>query len=144
MIGPYGYCADLSRSWTIGHTRMTNKQRELYSAALDQINHNIEVLKPGMMFAEFNEKSWRIPEKYQPNRYSCAFHGVGMADEWPSCPTHPDFARASVGRLEENMMLCVESCIGEAAGRECIKLETQVLLTAKGAVRLDGFPWEVG
>jgi Xaa-Pro aminopeptidase len=142
MIGPYGYCADLSRSWTIGHTRMTNKQRELYSAALDQINHNLAVLQPGMTFAEFNEKSWRIPEKYQPNRYSCAFHGVGMADEWPSCPTHPDFARAASGMLEENMTVCVESCLGEGGGRECMKLETQVLLTAKGAVRLDSFPWE--
>ena len=30
MIGPYGYCADLSRSWTIGHTRMSNEQRALY------------------------------------------------------------------------------------------------------------------
>ena len=23
MIGPYGYCADLSRTWTIGHTAKT-------------------------------------------------------------------------------------------------------------------------
>ncbi|WP_419905892.1 M24 family metallopeptidase [Kiloniella sp.] len=41
MIGPYGYCADLSRAWTCGHTPMNDKQMELYSAALDQINHNL-------------------------------------------------------------------------------------------------------
>jgi hypothetical protein len=40
------------------------------------------------------------------------------------------------------MTLCVEALIGEDGGRECVKLETQVLLTAKGAVRLDTFPWE--
>jgi Xaa-Pro aminopeptidase len=143
MIGPYGYCADLSRSWTIGHTRMTNTQRDLYLAALDQINHNLAILKPGMTLAEFNEKSWRIPEKYQPRRYSVAFHGVGMADEWPSCPTHVDFARAYQAVLQENMCVCVESLIGEEGGRECIKLETQVVLKGNGAERLDSFPWEM-
>jgi Xaa-Pro aminopeptidase len=142
MIGPYGYCADLSRSWTVGHVRMGNKQRELYSAALDQIHHNVGILKPGMAFAEFNEKSWRIPERYQPRRYSAAFHGVGMADEWPSFPTHVDFARAYTGQLEKDMCVCIESLIGEEGGRECVKLETQVLITDKGGVRLDSFPWE--
>ncbi|MGH6817003.1 MAG: M24 family metallopeptidase [Hyphomicrobiaceae bacterium] len=144
LIGPYGYCADLSRSWTIGHVAMSNKQRELYAAALDQIDHNVGVLRPGMTLAEFNDKSWRIPERYQARRYSAALHGVGMADEWPSMPTHVDFARAYSGTLEENMTVCVESLIGEEDGHECIKLETQVLLTPAGAVRLDSFPWEDG
>jgi Xaa-Pro dipeptidase len=42
------------------------------------------------------------------------------------------------------MCVCVESLIGEDGGAECIKLETQVVLTSKGCVRLDSFPWEVG
>lgn len=142
MIGPYGYCADLSRSWTIGHVRMSNKQRELYSAALDQINHNLGVLKAGMSFAEFNDESWRIPERYLANRYSVAVHGVGMADEYPSVPLHPDFERAYDGHFEENSVVCVESLIGEQGGRESMKLETQVVIKANGAERLDSFPWE--
>lgn len=142
LIGPYGYCADLSRSWTIGHVRMSNKQRELYGAAREQIEHNLSILKAGMSFREFNDKSWRIPEKYQPRRYSVALHGVGLADEYPSVPLHLDFARAYEGRFEENMTVCVESLIGEEQGRECIKLETQALITKEGAVRLDSFPWE--
>ncbi|MEE9587183.1 MAG: Xaa-Pro peptidase family protein [Hyphomicrobiaceae bacterium] len=141
MIGPYGYCADLSRSWTCGHTRMTTKQRELYGAALDQINHNLSVLQVGMSFRAFNERSWRIPEKYQPYRYTVALHGVGMADEWPLVLLHPDFGEAYGGRFEENMVVCVESLIGEADS-ECIKLETQAVLTPQGAERLDSFPWE--
>jgi Xaa-Pro aminopeptidase len=143
MIGPYGYCADLSRSWTIGHVRMTNTQRAYYAAAVEQIEHNVAVLKPGLSFRAFNEKSWRIPEKYQPRRYSLALHGVGMADEFPSVPLHLDFARATEGMFLENMVVCVESLIGEADGRECVKLETQVLITANGAQRLDTFPWEI-
>jgi Xaa-Pro dipeptidase len=142
MIGPYGYCADLSRSWTVGHTKMTNVQKTLYSAALDQIEHNMALLKPGLSFAEFNEKSWRIPEKYRACRYSVAMHGVGLADEWPSVPLHPDFANAHGGGFAENMTVCVESLIGEEGGRECMKLETQVVITKDGARRLDSFPWE--
>src|SRR5206468_400095 len=92
MVGPYGYCADLSRSWTIGHVPMSAMQKDLYSVALQQIEHNLGIVRPGMSFSEFNEKSWRIPEKYQPCRYSVALHGVGMVDEWPSLPTHVDFA----------------------------------------------------
>ncbi len=99
MIGPYGYCADLSRTWTVGHTRMSNSQRELYCAALEQIHHNVDLLKPGLSFRDYNEKSWRIPEKYRARRYSVALHGVGMADEYPGVPLHPDFARAYEGRV---------------------------------------------
>ena len=93
-----------------------------------------------MDFAEFNEKSWRIPEHYLARRYSSALHGVGLADEYPGVPLHPDFDQAYGGRFEENMTVCVESLIGEERGRECIELETQVLITGKGAVRLDTFP----
>jgi Xaa-Pro aminopeptidase len=142
LIGPYGYCADLSRSWPIGHVRMSNKQRELYGAAREQIEHNLCLLKAGMSFREFNEKSWRIPEKYQARRYSVVLHGVGLADEWPSVPLHPDFAKAYDGTFEENMTVCVESLIGEEGTGECIKLETQVLIGSNGAERLDSFPWE--
>jgi Xaa-Pro aminopeptidase len=142
MIGPYGYCADLSRSWTCGHTRMSGTQRELYAAALEQINHNLSILTPGMSFGEFNEKSWHVPERYRACRYSVALHGVGLADEYPWVPLHVDFAKAYDGRLEENMTVCVESLIGEQGGRECVKLETQVVITPHGAVRLDTFPWE--
>ncbi len=141
LIGPYGYCADLSRSWPIGHVRMSNKQRELYAVAREQIDHNVSILRAGMSFREFNEKSWQIPEKYQARRYSVALHGVGLADEWPSVPLHPDFATAYDGTFEENMTVCVESLIGEDGAGECIKLETQVLIGPRGSERLDSFPW---
>jgi hypothetical protein len=44
--------------------------------------------------------------------------------------------------LEENMTVCLESLIAEDGGPESVKLETQVLITEKGAVRLDSFPFE--
>jgi Xaa-Pro aminopeptidase len=141
MIGPYGYCADLSRSWTAGHVAMTAKQRELYAAAREQIEHNMALLKPGLSFAEYNERSWRIPDKYLPYRYTLAAHGTGMADEWPSVLLHPDFDKNHGGGFVENMVVNVESLIAEK-GTESIKLETQVLITGNGPERLDSFPWE--
>ncbi len=142
MIGPYGYCADLSRSWTCGYVPMNDTQKRLYSAAREQIEHNMALLQPGRSFAEFNAKSWRIPTPYVDYRYSLAAHGVGMADEWPVVPLHPDFAGAHGGKFEDGMVICIESLIGEK-GSESIKLETQVLVTKHGPERLDSFPWEM-
>lgn len=141
MIGPYGYCADLSRSWTCGYTKQTNKQKELYSAALDQIHHNLSLIRDGVSFAEFNENSWRIPDRFLNFRYSVAAHGAGMGDEWPVVLLHPDFQHNHTGRFEANMVICVESLIAEE-GSESIKLETQVVVTGNGVERLDSFPWE--
>ncbi len=141
MVGPYGYCADLSRSWTCGYTPMNPTQQRLYNIALDQVEHNMNLIEPGLSFAEFNQKSWRIPDQHIPFRYSVALHGVGMADEWPIVLLHPDFANNHGGMFEQGMVICVESLMAEE-GSESIKLETQVLVTEHGAERLDSFPWE--
>ena len=142
MIGPYGYCADLSRSWVCGYEPMNVTQKRLYSTALQQIEHNMGLVKPGVSFLEFNEKSWRIPDKHAEYRYSLAAHGVGMADEWPVVPLHIDWSeRVTSGIFEPGMVLCIESLIAEK-GTESIKLETQLLVTETGTERLDTFPWE--
>lgn len=142
MIGPYGYCADLSRSWPIGHVHMTSHQRDIYLRAREQIEYNLGLLKAGLSFDEFNARSWQIPEKYLSCRYSVALHGVGLADEYPSIPLHPDWSASYRGFFQENMTVCVESLIGEVGRGECVKLETQVVITSQGADRLDSFPWE--
>lgn len=142
MVGPYGYCADLSRSWTCGDVPMTGLQRRLYATAREQIEHNLALLEPGLDFTEFNARSWRIPAAHQPYRYSLAAHGVGMADEWPVILLHPDFDTSHGGCFETGQVICVESLIAEE-GSESVKLETQVLITESGASRLDSFPWEL-
>ena len=142
MIGPYGYCADLSRSWTIDHVAMAPEQRTLYAAALEQVEHNLALIRPGMDWREYSERSWPIPDRYLANRYSCLLHGVGMCDEYPGVYAPQDAADFQAGRFEPGMVLAVESLIGEEGGREAVKLETQVLVTGSGAERLDSFPWE--
>ncbi|MEO6122464.1 MAG: Xaa-Pro peptidase family protein [Ilumatobacteraceae bacterium] len=141
MIGPNGYCADISRSWTIGHVPLNAIQRDLYRSAVDQIEHNVGVITAGMSFDEFNERSWRIPERFRAGRYGYAFHGIGMADEWPGVATHVDYD-TYIGGFEPGMVVSVESLIGEDGGRESVKLETQVVITETGVERLDTYPWE--
>jgi Xaa-Pro aminopeptidase len=93
-----------------------------------------------MTFDEFNAKSWRIPDRHLPYRYSLAAHGVGMADEWPVIPLHADWSPGAMsGQFEQGMVICIESLIAEDR-TEGIKLETQVLVTATGCERLDSFP----
>lgn len=143
MIGPYGYCADVSRSWTIGHVPMNATQADLYKYAREQIDHNMALLRPGLDFRDYVEKSWQIPARFQARRYSCALHGVGLCDEYPSVPLHQDFTTDFYsGVFEENMVVAVESLIGEEGGEECVKLETQVIITRGGPVRMDAYPWE--
>ena len=46
------------------------------------------------------------------------------------------------GVFQENMVVSVESYIGEARGKEGVKLEQKVLITASGAVPLSKTPFE--
>lgn len=144
LIGPYGYCADISRAWVCGD-RPTDEQRRLYAAAFAQIEHNLALLKPGLSFREVAERSWPIPESYASRRYPSMIHGVGLADEYPSIKYLNDFARKGYdGLIEPGMTLCVESFIGTEGGREGVKLEEQVLITETGVERLSHFPFETG
>ncbi|UTW13048.1 M24 family metallopeptidase [Marinobacterium rhizophilum] len=144
MIGPYGYCADISRVWTVGHVQPTPEQRRLYRTAYEQIHHNMALLKPGMSFAEFTAKCWRIPKEFYQNRYCCVAHGVGMADEYPAIAhVGDDWQRGGYdGVFEENMTICIESCIAVEGGKEGVKLEEQVLITRDGCVPLSSYPFE--
>ena len=144
LIGPYGYCADLSRSWTIGLEPPTDEQKRLYEHALKQVFHNTEVIQPGMSYHEFNDNSWRMPEKYWANRYGVAVHGAGLCDEYPAVPTHVDMDQGEgyEGEFQPGDVLCVESCTGLEGGLECVKLEIQVRVTENGVERLDVFPFE--
>jgi Xaa-Pro aminopeptidase len=143
MIGPMGYCADISRTYRCGPGRATPKQRELYGLALEQIHHNVGLVKPGISFAEFSEKAWPIPEAYAANRYSSVLHGIGLCDEWPKVAHLQDLERSGYqGVLEEDMTVCIESYIGEDGGTEGIKLEQQVLVTRNGCQLLSTYPFE--
>lgn len=144
LIGPYGYCADISRAWLCGDGKPSPEQDRLHKIAQEQIQHNIALLKPGMSFREVAMQAWPIPDEFLSNRYSSLIHGVGLADEYPSIKHAADYERKGYdGLLEPGMTLCVESFIGAHGGKEGVKLEEQVLITENGCETLSTWPLEM-
>tara|TARA_B100001741_G_scaffold277322_1_gene248654 strand:+ start:68 stop:1303 length:1236 start_codon:yes stop_codon:yes gene_type:complete len=140
MVGPYGYCADISRAFVVGH-KFNDEQKRLYSMAVEQIDYNSRLIKDGVSFMEFTEKSWVLPEDYYPNRYSVMVHGIGLCDEWPAIRYPTDGGERS-GIFQKNMTITVESYIGKVGGKEGVKLEQQYLIGENGLELMSHHPLE--
>ena len=140
MVGPYGYCADISRTFVCGNIFNYN-QKNLYSMAVNQINHNSSLIKDGTTFKEFIEKSWKLPKEYYGNRYSVMVHGIGLCDEWPSI-RYPTDGGDKGGIFQKNMTITVESYIGKVGGKEGVKLEQQYLVGQNGLELMSHHPLE--
>ena len=140
MVGPYGYCADISRAFVVGN-KFNDEQKKLYSMAVEQIDYNSRLIKDGLSFKEFSEKSWVLPEDYYPNRYSVMVHGIGLCDEWPAIRYPTDGGERS-GTFQKNMTITVESYIGKVGGKEGVKLEQQYLIGENGLELMSHHPLE--
>jgi len=142
MIGPYGYFADISRTFHCGPDTPTKRQKQLYRYAVEEVEHNLLLVRPGKTFKAFQEEAIVMPEEFHENAYVCTLHGVGMCDEYPKIaqlfrgPTYYD------GVIEPGMILCIESFIGGNNDREGVKLEQQVLVTDDGYEMLSTYPLE--
>lgn len=142
MVGPMGYFADLSRTFHCGPAKPTPRQKELYRLAVDEIAFNLDLLKPGMTYAELQQRAFDVPEAYHPQAYPCIAHGVGMCDEIPYI--RPRFRGDVVydGVIEPGMVLCIESYMGAVGERDGVKLEQQVVVTEEGWEPISTFPYE--
>jgi len=142
MIGPFGYCADISRTFLCGDQPPTAEQRDLYDRARDEVEHNTALLRVGASFEELSRAVFRQPDDIRAQRYACAFHGVGMSDEYPKIPYPDDWARTGYdGEVEDGLVLCVESYVGRVGGNQGVKLEEMVQVTADGVVPLSTYPY---
>ncbi len=147
MVGPGGTCADISRTLLCGDGPPTERQKELYRMAVEQLEHNMALVRPGISFRDYAERCWPLPDAFVANRYPEVAHGIGLCDEYPGIPAIQDWDDQGYqggydGVIEENMTLCVESYIGAEGGPEGVKLEQQVLVTAEGCRLLSTFPLE--
>jgi len=143
VVGRYGYYADFSRSWICGDESPSARQRTLYRLAYEQIQHNVALVRPGVGFREMSERGWRIPERYEDRRYYLLAHGIGMTGEYPYVLYAKDYADGGYeGVIEPNMMLCIESFIGNKDGGEGVKLEQQVLVTETGCELVSTYPFD--
>ena len=140
MVGPYGYCADISRAFVCGN-KFNENQKKLYQTAVDQIDYNSRLIKDGLTFKEFTEKAWILPEKYYGNRYSVMLHGIGLCDEWPAI-RYPTDGGERGGTFQKNMTITLESYIGVVGGNEGVKLEQQYLVGENGLELMSHHPLE--
>jgi Xaa-Pro aminopeptidase len=143
LIGCYGMCSDISRTWWVGDADPTPEMRRQYRIAKQHIEANMALLKPGVAFRDLVFGGHALPEEFIPGRYGCKMHGVGLCDEWPLITypqDHHDGAFEAV--LEPGMTLCVEALVQTQGGSFAIKLEDQVLITQDGCENLTRYPFD--
>lgn len=142
MVGPFGYFADISRTFHCGPGKPSKRQRELYQLAVAEIEHNLGLVKAGTSFFDIQDKAFNVPEEFREQAYSCIMHAVGMCDEYPRINYGFRERNFYDGTLEAGMIMCVESYMGAVGERDGVKLEQQVLVTESGYEYLSTFPLE--
>ena len=141
MVGPMGYFADISRTLHCGPSKPTKRQRELYQLAVEEVEYNMALLRPGLGLHAFRDLCKPMDPAFRDRAYSCLLHGVGMCDEHPQVK-HPWRTQVYDGTFEAGMVVCVESYCGAVGERDGVKLEQQVLITDTGYELLSDYPWD--
>jgi len=143
LIGSYGICVDISRTWWIGDEKPRPDMVYAMQHGHEHIMTNMEMLKPGVMIPELTAGTHVLDAQFQKGKYGCLMHGVGLCDEWPLV-SYPDKAVAGAFDypLEAGMVLCVEALISPEDGDFSIKLEDQVLITEDGYENLTTYPFD--
>ena len=143
LIGAYGICIDISRSWWIGDQKPRPDMIYAMQHSVEHIQTNMAMLKPGVMIPDLTANCHRLDDKFQAQKYGCMMHGVGLCDEWPLV-AYPDEAVAGAFNypIEAGMVLCVEAAVGEVGGDFTIKLEDQVLITEDGYENLTTYEFD--
>jgi Xaa-Pro aminopeptidase len=143
LIGCYGICVDISRTWWTGPEPPQPDMVEAMRHAQEHIMTNMELLRPGVSFRDLTFRGHQLDPKYDARKYSCRFHGVGLCDEWPHISYADHFVEGAFDYVvEPGMVFCVEALVGEEGGDFCIKLEDQVLITDGGHENLTSYPFD--
>jgi Xaa-Pro aminopeptidase len=142
MVGPFGYFVDLSRTFHCGPAKPTRRQKKIYRLAVDEIEHNLKLVYPGMTLKEMQQQAYPVADEYQENAYPCLMHAVGMCDEYPQVKQLFRQENPYDCTLKAGMVVCIESYMGAEGERDGVKLEQQVLITEDGYELLTTYPYE--
>jgi Xaa-Pro dipeptidase len=143
LIGSYGMCIDISRTWWIGDRPPRPDMVAALRHAREHLDANRAMLRPGVTVRELVHGGHRLDPRYDRQKYSCRMHGVGLCDEWPYVP-YPDawVEGAFDAAIEPGMTLCVEALVSPEGGDFSIKVEDQVLVTETGCETLTAYPFD--
>ena len=143
LIGAYGICIDISRTWWIGDRAPRSDMVAAMQHGVEHIRHNMSLLKPGVPLRDLTFNAHTLAPQYQRGKYGCLMHGVGLCDEWPLISYPDNFVEGAFEYvLEPGMVLCVEALISPEGGDFSIKLEDQVLITEDGHENLTRYPFD--
>lgn len=143
LIGAYGICVDISRTWWIGDDRPRQDMIDAMNLGIEHIETNMQMLRPGVHMRDLTMNAHKLPDQFQDLKYGCLMHGVGLCDEWPLIPYPDKFVEGAYDYvLEPGMTLCVEALISPKGGDFSIKLEDQVLITEDGFENLTKYPFD--
>ena len=143
LVGAYGICVDISRTWWIGDQNPRPDMVEAMKVGIEHIQTNMEMLRPGVTIPELTANCHQLPDKYWKQKYGCLMHGVGLCDEWPLVAYHDKAVDGAFDyALQPGMTLCVEALISPEGGDFSIKLEDQVLITEDGFENLTKYPFD--
>lgn len=135
LIGPFGMCVDMSRSWLCGGGSPSGRQADVFARARDGIEHNVELFVAGASYREITE-ALRYPSLEEFNGYTVMAHGTGLCDEYPSLFVREKWQTTGFdGIVEVGNVFSVEAFVGRRAshgGGEGVKLEQQILVTEVG------------
>jgi Xaa-Pro aminopeptidase len=143
LIGTYGICVDISRTWWIGDGKAPARMRDAMRHGLDHIEDHKARLRPGVTIRELALGGHELRPEFQKQKYSVKIHGVGLCDEWPFV-SYPDqwVEGAWDAAIESGMTLCVEALVSPEGGDFSIKVEDQVLVTETGCETITQYPWD--
>ena len=143
LVGSYGICVDISRSWWIGDEAPPASMVAAMQHGHEHIMKNMAMLKPGVNMQDLSRNTHKLDPQYMKLKYSCLMHGVGLCDEWPLV-AYPDkmVEGAFNYELQAGMVLCVEALISPEGDNFSIKLEDQVLVTEDGYENLVSYPFD--
>ena len=143
LVGTYGICVDISRTWWIGDHQPRKDMIYAMNHAHEHMMTNMQILKPGVSMEEIAFKCHTLDPIYQKGKYGSLMHGVGLCDEWPSIKYPENFVTGTYPySLEEGMVFCVEALVSPENGDFSIKLEDQVLITSSGYENLTDYPFD--
>ena len=143
LVGCYGMCSDISRTWWIGDEEAPVEMRRQYQIGVEHIQTNAELLKPGVSFRELTFGGHLLAPEFVESRYGCKMHGVGLCDEWPLITYPEDWREGAFDYVvQPGMMFCVEVVVAHLGGDFSIKLEDQILITEDGHENLTNYPFD--
>lgn len=143
MVGSYGICIDISRTWWVGDGKPTNAMVAAMRHAYEHVQTNMAMLRPGISIRELTFGGHVLDPQYQKQKYGLKMHGVGLCDEWPLIAYPDQWEEGAFDHnLEPGMVLCVEALVSPEGGDFSIKLEDQVLITETGYENLTTYPFD--